>query len=115
MFMEFELLERKDAYLLFLSVGGDVEKLPKPLNAVEVKLYDLCVDKANTNAYEEESSADNKVEVPVMEINNEDTAADLVTKLIEALEKRGILSVNKKPPDVPGAETSFDQEEVKQD
>jgi len=35
MFMNFELLERKDAYLLFLAVGGDVEKLPKPLNQVQ--------------------------------------------------------------------------------
>ncbi|MDD4321335.1 MAG: hypothetical protein PHH31_07345 [Acidaminococcaceae bacterium] len=33
--MNFELLERKDAYLLFLAVGGDVEKLPKPLNQVQ--------------------------------------------------------------------------------
>jgi hypothetical protein len=113
--MEFELLERKDAYLLFLAVGGDVEKLPKPLNAVEVKLYDLCVDKANTNAYEEEESVDTLIEVPTIDIGTEDTAMDLVTKLMAALEKNGIIKVCKKPPDVTEAKADEEQEPIKQE
>ena len=110
--MNFELLERKDAYLLFLAVGGDVEKLPKPLNAVEVKLYDLCVDRANTNAYEKEESVE---EVPTIDIGTEDTAMDLVTKLMAALEKNSVIRICKKPPDEAEAKVEEEQEPVKQE
>ena len=115
MFMNFELLERKDAYLLFLAAGGDVEKLPKPLNAVEVKLYDLCVDKANTNAYEEEAKEDSPVEVPTIDVGTEDTAMDLVTKLMAALEKNTVIKICKKPPDEEKTKVVEEQEQAKQE
>lgn len=42
----YELLTRREAYLLFLAVGGDAAQLPEPLTPAEYFLYDECLRKA---------------------------------------------------------------------
>lgn len=42
----YELLTRREAYLFFLAVGGDVGELPEPLTSAECFLHNACLDKA---------------------------------------------------------------------
>lgn len=42
----YELLTRRESYLLFLAVGGDAAQLPEPLTPAEYFLHDKCLRKA---------------------------------------------------------------------
>ena len=64
-------LANKDIYIVFLEVGNkeDLADLPKPLNAVEKELFELCKEKfAESVKVEEEKT---KVSTPVVTVTTE--------------------------------------------